>query len=406
MTGRLPFTLTPLDGEPFEVWLHAYAARLDTSADHLAAALGLPGRPAHGQVTEPSPAQQAAIRAATGLKAPAIAGMFTVRRPVPSPQLIRAWMPQQVTRFCPSCLAEDPAAMPAAWSVPVTFFCLRHDQVLAGRCPHCGRQPARLRGAAQSRLARCSGQDGCAGRLDAASPPGCAAIPAARTAQQAISHALASVRDPAGTAATRRIALDGLTDLAVITSHLAIGDQPRPQAWFTPDMLNAGTIPAAFALLTGTRHDHQTDPLAVLATRIPDGTLPTAVLKTWGRASPALRARIAHARDDRVPRSTGSGTPPPCPNRASPRPARTALPTWPPSALPGCPTSSGPTGRCASPATPPSATSGSGPSRWPACCSRTATCQPGTSPPWSAASSNAPPPGTSSASSPPRRCAS
>ena len=40
---RLPFTLTPLDGEPFGLWLHAYAARLAMSPGHLAEALGMPG---------------------------------------------------------------------------------------------------------------------------------------------------------------------------------------------------------------------------------------------------------------------------------------------------------------------------------------------------------------------------
>lgn len=302
MTGRLPFTLAPLDGEPFEVWLHAYAARLDMSADHLATLLGLAGRPVHGQVTEPAPAQQAAIRAAAGLAAGQVTGMFAVRGPVPSPALIRAWMPQQVTRFCPSCLARNPSAVPAAWSLPVTFFCLRHDQALSSRCPHCGRKPARPRWPALSRPACCGGQDGCGTRLDTASPPGCTGVPAARTAQEAVCQMLARVRDPAGTTASRRSALDSLTDLAVIAFHLAASGNPRPQtAWPTPDMLDAVTIPATFALLAGPRDDSRPDPLAGLATRIPDNAAPTAVPRTWGRASPALRARVAHARDAHIP---------------------------------------------------------------------------------------------------------
>ena len=44
MTGRLPFTLAPLDGEPFGLWLHAYAARLAMSPGHLAETLGMPAR--------------------------------------------------------------------------------------------------------------------------------------------------------------------------------------------------------------------------------------------------------------------------------------------------------------------------------------------------------------------------
>lgn len=42
MTVRLPYTLTPLDGENFVTWLHAYAARLDVTPEELADALGLP----------------------------------------------------------------------------------------------------------------------------------------------------------------------------------------------------------------------------------------------------------------------------------------------------------------------------------------------------------------------------
>lgn len=302
MTSRLPFTLTPLDGEPFEVWLHVYAARLEMGTDQLAALLGLPGRPVHGQATKPSPAQQAAVRAATGLSSGQVAGMFAVRGPLPSPPLIRAWMPRQVTRFCPACLAEDPAAMPAAWSLPLTFFCLRHGQVLASQCPHCGRKPARPRWPELSRPAGCGGRDGCGGRLHPASPLDCVDVPAAQSAQEAVSQMLASVRDCAETAAGRRAALDSLTDLAVIAFHLATIGDPRPQvAWPTAEMLDAVTVPAAFALLTSPRDDHQPDPLASLVNRIPDSAAPAAVPATWGRASPAVRARVAHARDPYVP---------------------------------------------------------------------------------------------------------
>jgi len=142
MTVRLPFTLTPLDGEPLEVWLHAYAARLTMSAGDLAGALGMPLRRDHGRAAEPSPSQVAAVCAATCLAPSAVTAMSTTAGPVPSPRLLLAWMPQRTTRFCPACLAEDPGQMPAAWCLPVTFFCLRHGQLLAACCPRCGRTPA------------------------------------------------------------------------------------------------------------------------------------------------------------------------------------------------------------------------------------------------------------------------
>jgi hypothetical protein len=76
MISQLPFTLTPLDGEPFDVWLDAYAARLAMTPGHLAEALGMPGRWDHGKgaavTAGPSPAQLAGICAATGLAPSAV----------------------------------------------------------------------------------------------------------------------------------------------------------------------------------------------------------------------------------------------------------------------------------------------------------------------------------------------
>jgi hypothetical protein len=41
-TGRWPFTLDPLPGEAFEIWLHTYAARLDLTPSQLIRYLNLP----------------------------------------------------------------------------------------------------------------------------------------------------------------------------------------------------------------------------------------------------------------------------------------------------------------------------------------------------------------------------
>lgn len=129
--------------------------------------------------------------------------------------------------------------MPAAWSLPVTFFCLRHGQLLASRCPHCGQPPASR--PLSSRAGHCSGPHGCGGRLDTASPPRHDGIPAVRQAQEAISGLLAGLRDPAGTAASRHDALSRLTDITLIAYHLAADrDSHRTGQAFTPGMLDAG----------------------------------------------------------------------------------------------------------------------------------------------------------------------
>jgi Bacterial regulatory helix-turn-helix protein, lysR family/TniQ len=344
MTGRLPFTLAPLDGEPFEVWLHAYAARLAMSPGHLAEALGMPARQDHGTGAAvpdgPSAAQLAAICASAGLALPAVTAMLAAG-PSPPATLMLAWAPQRTTRFCPACLAEVPGEVPAVWSLPVTFFCLRHGRLLASRCPHCGHPPASR--FLPSRAGRCGGPHGCGGRLDTASPPRHDGITAVRRAQEAISGLLAGLRDPAGTAASRRHALTLLTDIILTAYHLA-ADRDSRRTWqaFTPGMLDAGVLTTAFTLLAARPDPSGHDPLASLVAGIPPGTVPPAIPSSWRPASPVLAARIARARDpwlspaDRlrhattlpVPR-TLAPRPPGAPDLAAARAARLPDRLWP-----------------------------------------------------------------------------
>jgi hypothetical protein len=342
MSTRLPFTLNPLDGEPFDLWLHAYAARLATSPGRLTEALGIPGRQDHEPAAARlSAAQIAAVCAATGLAPPAVTAMLAAGPSPPKP-LILAWAPQHTTRFCPACLAENPSEMPAAWSLPVTFFCLRHGQLLASRCPHCDRPPASR--PLPSQAGHCGGPHGCGGRLDTASPPRNDGTPAARQAQEAISGFLAGLRDPAGTAGSRRHALSQLTDITLIAYHLAADGsrQCRPGRAFTPGMLSADVLTTAFTLLAARPDPSGQGPLASLVTGIPPGTVPPAIPSSWRPASPALGSRIARARDpwlrpaDRlrhattlpVPRAPAP-CPPDAPDLAAARAARLPDQLWP-----------------------------------------------------------------------------
>jgi hypothetical protein len=338
MTNRLPFTLIPLDGEPFGLWLHAYAARLALSPGHLAEALGMPGRQA--APAGPSAAQLDAICAATGLAPPAVTAMLAAGPSPPGP-LILAWAPQPATRFCLACLAEDLERMPAAWSLPVTFFCLRHGRLLASRCPHCDRPPASR--PLPSQAGHCGGPGGCGARLTA-SQPRHGGTPAARQAQQTINGFLAGLRDPAGTADSRRRALGQLTDITLAAYHLVSDGSPqrRPGQGFAPAMLDAGVLTTAFTLLTADSDPGQRDPLASLVTGIPPGTVPPAIPATWGPASPALGSRIARARDpwlrpaDRLRHATTLPVarlpvppPPGAPDLAAARAARLPDQLWP-----------------------------------------------------------------------------
>src|ERR1700691_863589 len=329
MTTRLPFTLIPLDGEPFDLWLHAYAARLALSPGHLAEALGIPGRQDHQAApANPSAAQLDAICAATGLAPPAVTAMLAAGPSPPIP-LILAWTPQRATRFCPACLAGEPGQMPAAWSLPVTFFCLRHGRLLASRCPHCDRSPASR--PLPSQAGHCGGTQGCGRRLDASSPPRYDSTPAAsreQRAQEAISCFLADLRDPAGTADSRRHALGQLTDITLTAYHLAAENGPQHHAGhaFAPGMLDAGALTAAFTLLTARPGPSGQDPVASLVTGVPPGAVPPAIPSSWRPASPALAARITRARDpwlrpaDRLRHATTL----PLPCTPAPRPPGTA----------------------------------------------------------------------------------
>ena len=179
----------------------------------------------------------------------------------------------------------------------MTFFCLRHGRLLAVRCPRCGcRPPSRP---LPSQAGRCCGPDGCGEPLGAASPPRCDGPRAARRTQEAIGVGLADLRDPAGTAASRRRALGQLTDITLVAYHLAAdsGPRQRPGQAFTPGMLDAGTLTAAFTLLTAHPDSSGRDPLASLVTDVPPGTVPPAIPSSWHPASPALAARVARARD-------------------------------------------------------------------------------------------------------------
>jgi len=179
----------------------------------------------------------------------------------------------------------------------------------------------------------------CGAPLGGASPPRHSGTPAARQAQQTINNFLAGLRDPAGTADSRRHALGQLTDITLTAYHL-VGDgrpQRRPGQEFTPGLLDAGVLTAAFTLLTAVPGPGRPDPLASLVTAIPPGTVPLAIPATWRPASPALGSRIARARDpwlrpaDRLRHATTLPVPRPpgAPDLAAARAARLPDQLWP-----------------------------------------------------------------------------
>lgn len=83
MSTRLAFTLTPLPGEPFALWWHTYATRLQVTTRELAASVAV--------ADPPQPEDIARIAADTGLPVADVAGLFASDRPDPPRHLLRVW---------------------------------------------------------------------------------------------------------------------------------------------------------------------------------------------------------------------------------------------------------------------------------------------------------------------------
>lgn len=335
---RLPFTLTPLPGESFDSWLEAYAARLHASTGELATVVGLPVRylrtPIRLLLTRGLPTGHlTSVAAATGLPTAALTAMFHRPNPTPAvrPKAARAfhnaWAPAAGTRFCPACLAGNGGRFALSWRLPWTFYCMRHDQLLASTCPHCARPP-RARAIAVARrptpgrcgtpLSRHAGPTlaSCDADLSQVAYPSLADASGSRSAQLFINTNLACASAPEAAADARRAAIDTLTDLSLITFHLATPGVVDGQHQIRAHMLHAGTLTAAVGLLTDTECESDPDPLTALV-RHHAAPRASALPESWRNASPTLTARIIRRRDpdlaatERLRRATTLPTPPP-----------------------------------------------------------------------------------------------
>lgn len=82
---RLPFTLTPLPGEPFSLWWHSYASRMRVTGRELAHAVGI------ATDTPPRLEHTELIASATGLPTATIGALFDSTRPCPPAHVLRVW---------------------------------------------------------------------------------------------------------------------------------------------------------------------------------------------------------------------------------------------------------------------------------------------------------------------------
>lgn len=289
MTGRLPFTLTPLPGEPFGLWWLTYAVRLGVTRTELAHAAGISATPRVPEATH-----AAAIAAAADLATEQIAGMFTTVRSCPPEHVLRVWVPQPTSRFCPSCLADGSPLQPV-WSLPLTFYCLAHNRALAQCCPGCHQaQPSRIAPPTITHPpSLCSF---CRHDLTADDRPhNVLGDETDANTQEFINSLLARLRDPAGTGTNREQAQDNLTDLTLIALHRQQGHISKRHG-FSDQMPDTTDFTQAADLLRAEPEAGQ-QPLADLVTRCFRGPRSHAIPFSWRAASPTLTARIARSRD-------------------------------------------------------------------------------------------------------------
>jgi hypothetical protein len=352
----IPLRLAPLPGEALDSWLGAYADLLHVTVRDILRFAGIDcGRAGRGQLSgKPwlhrlGEADLAALSAATGVPARALAGMTLARyqgtglaevaaRPG-LPSAPRWWRHLAGSRYCPRCLAANGGRWMLAWRIPWAFACAGCQVLLADTCPDCGRRhrstrPGRPRGPGRCDLAGLplppwrppAGTPAC-GSDPAATPS--AALPAGGrvlTAQQHVDDVIAALLAahaqgrPAEAAALRQY-LDDACAVAraaisaagrtasfptAVTAVLdEIGARTGPTSAFAsppraPPRQLAPVTAFGVAVADIMLHGRPGDPdpviagwLAADAASRGQMTCPGQVPIIWSKASPALQASLA-----------------------------------------------------------------------------------------------------------------
>jgi hypothetical protein len=170
--AAIPIRLAPLPGEALDSWLEAYADLLHVTVRDIFTFAGASwdrdggrhdaGKPWLVQLDEPD---LAALSAATGIPAGALAGMTLARyqgtglaemtAPPGMRRTPRWWRQLSCSRYCPSCLAANGGRWMLAWRIPWAFACTGCQVLLADTCPDCGRRHRRTRTGQPRHPGRC-----------------------------------------------------------------------------------------------------------------------------------------------------------------------------------------------------------------------------------------------------------
>lgn len=157
LARTFPIRLAPLPGEALDSWLEALAHRLDARLGDVLGDLGLAAPVNNGirELAVPTDwtialreEEAARIAHATGADPQQLHDMTLMRfdgRALRIDQDKRKvsrhflWERPRGSRFCPECLAGSGGRWPLTWRLGWSFACLTHHQLLADRCPACGR---------------------------------------------------------------------------------------------------------------------------------------------------------------------------------------------------------------------------------------------------------------------------
>jgi len=159
----IPIRLPPLPGEALDSWLETYAHLLHAEPRDIFQLAGLSRRWVHTErpdydkpwIYYLEPADLASLSTVTGVPAAQLAsmtlayyegtGLAATSAAAGMRRIPRWWRQPRSSQFCPRCLARNGGRWLLPWRLPWTFACARHQALLAGICPSCGRRHVRIR---------------------------------------------------------------------------------------------------------------------------------------------------------------------------------------------------------------------------------------------------------------------
>lgn len=149
----LPLFVAPLEGEAFDSWLEAIAARHEAPFGEIVRRCEIPHKALHDVWIISQDADSCRrIAAVTGADVASVRAISTAPQYRPTSGLnyaplqgnSSAWERRTTSRFCPQCLSSNGGRWLSHWRLNWSFACTQHQCLLGDNCPECSR-PQRQR---------------------------------------------------------------------------------------------------------------------------------------------------------------------------------------------------------------------------------------------------------------------